>query len=169
MNDLTTHDPPSQRTNRLHITEAEADALLDFLQPRLGHSVSEVVRNLYVRLHTTQRQPTQEGLMTYIPQEHDDGVFHAPPQQVRPFPDRQPRRGLVVRRVDITGISGTGVIAEICVFSDGFTIFRWLGGPPQNQPKFEVYDNHGIEPFLQISGHNGNTEIIWIDELAPQQ
>lgn len=164
----TTHAPPDWRANNLCITETEADELLDYLDLRLGHSVSEVVRNLYLRLRTARRQPTQEGSMTYIPKQHDDGVFH-PPQSVRPIPDRQPSRGMVVRKVDVTGISGLGHIVEYCVFSDGATAWRWLGGPPQNQPKWEFYDNPGVAPFLQISGHNGNTELVWIDEPPPEQ
>lgn len=97
-------------------------------------------------------------------------VTYAPMQPVREAPARQPRRGLVVRKRDVTGISGLGVIAEFCIFSDDAVAWRWLGGSPQNQPKWEIYDNKGVAPFLQISGHNGNTEIVWLDaEHAVQQ
>lgn len=169
MNDPSTSTAPTdRRPDNLCITAAEADELLDYLDLRLGHSVSEVVRNLYLRLRAARRQPTQEGPMSsYIPENNED-VFHAPPQRVRPIPTRQPSRGMVIRKVDVTGVSGAGHIAEFCVFSDGGTAWRWLGGPPQDQPKWEFYDNPGVAPFLQISGHNGNTEIVWIDE-APQQ
>ena len=94
----------------------------------------------------------------------DDDIEFAPVQQTRPWPQGEPRRGRIVRKHDVTGISGVGVIAEFCVFSDQFTVIRWLGGPPQHQPKHEIYDNPGIDPFLQISGHNGNTVVVWLDD-----
>jgi hypothetical protein len=161
--------PPGQRTITLSFTEGQADDIMADLP--LGHSVSEATRDLYVRLREALKQPAQEEPMSYIPENHDDGVIHAPPQPVRPIPERQPSRGTALRKVDITGISGLGHIVEFCVFSDGATAIRWLGGPPRNQPKFEFYDNPGIAPFQQISGHNGNTEIVWIDDEppAPQQ
>lgn len=158
---------PAPRTITLTFTEGQADAIMDGLP--LGHSVNEAIRDLFIRLREARRQPAQEGPMSYIPEDHDDGVFHAPPQPVRPIPQQQPSRGLIMRKADPTGISGVGCIAQFCVFSDGGTAIRWLGGPPQDEPKFEVYDRPGIGPFVKISGHNGNTEIVWIDEPAPQQ
>jgi hypothetical protein len=152
--------PPARRKIWLDFAEGEADDILVDLP--LGHSVSEATRNLYLRLREARRTPPQ-GEDVPEPPEHPD-IFYAPPQPVRPSPARLPVRGIVVRKVDVTGISGLGHIAEFCIFSDGATAIRWLGGPPQNQPKTEQYDNPGIEPFVQISGHNGNAEIIWIDD-----
>jgi hypothetical protein len=153
---------PEQHLVDVSFTVGEADELLADLP--LGHSVSQTTRNLYVKLRDALRQPFQGGSLPQIPDTGDADIRFAPPQPVRPAPTRQPRRGYVIRKVDVTGISGLGHIAEICVFSDNFTVIRWLGGPPQNQPKHEVYDNKGPDPFIQISGHNGNTEIVWLDE-----
>lgn len=147
----------------LIFTRGQAADIMDDLP--LGHSVSAATRNLYLKLREKLRRP-QGGPVPDIPTANradDDGTFYAPPQVVRPMPARQPARGAVIRKRDGTGISGLGHIAEFCVFSDGATAIRWLGGPPQNQPKFEFYDNPGIRPFIQISGHNGNTEVVWID------
>jgi hypothetical protein len=150
-----------QRDHYIHVPAGQIDDILDDLPG--GHSVSEATRNLYRRLIEARRgSPPQNDVLPLVLD--DDGqVMHAPMQAVRHAPEHHPRRGLIVRKRDVTGISGVGVIAEFCVFSDGATAIRWLGGPPQHQPKFEFYDNPGIEPFIQISGHNGNTEIVWID------
>lgn len=102
--------------------------------------------------------------MTPTYDNYDDGVIHAPPQPVRPSPERMPCRVLAIRQRDVTGVSGVGHIAELFVASDGATAIRWLGGPPQDQPKWEFYDKPGTAPFEQISGHNGNTELVWIDD-----
>lgn len=162
----TTQAPHSRRKIVVEFTEGQADDVLNDLP--LGHSVSDATRNLYLQLRDELRQP-QEGSMSHTPLSHDDGVLYMPPQQVRPIPPRDPSRGTILRKVDVTGISGLGHIAEFCIFSDGACAIRWLGGEPQNQPKWEFYDNPGIEPFIQISGHSGNTEIVWLDEPAPQQ
>jgi hypothetical protein len=162
----TTRALSDQRTISLQFTEADAEGILDFLELRLGHNVGEAPRDLYRRLHQELRNLPQGEPMRYIPGvNYDDGVMTVPPQPVRPIPDRMPRVGIVQRTVDVTGISGVGHIAEVCEFSDGKGVIRWLGGPPQNEPKLEFYDNLGIEPFLKISGHNGNTKVIWLDEI----
>lgn len=165
MSDPTT----TQRTITLDFTEGEADGILADLP--LGHSVSQATRDLYVKLRAARRQLPQETVVphTAVPVDPDEDVMYAPPQTVRPAPERDPSRGVIIRKVDVTGISGLGHIVEFCVFSDGACALRWLGGEPQNQPKWEFYDNPGIEPFIQISGHNGNTEVVWIDPPAQQQ
>jgi hypothetical protein len=169
--------PPSTTTDAdvllVPVTRGEALELMEDLP--LGHSVSESTRSLYTRLREWLRSPAPlpdaPADLPTVPLQRDgeQDIHYAVPQVVRPAPEQEPVRGAVVRKVDITGISGLGHIAEFCVFSDGATAIRWLGGPPQNQPKFEFYDNPGIEPFMQISGHSGNTEVVWIDPPAPQQ
>lgn len=151
------HPPSDQRTIYLIVSQREASDIMEDLP--LGHSVSEATRNLYLSLRDSQQSPQQGG---HVPHGYD--VDYAPIQPIRPWPSTLPRRGRVVRKHDVTGISGLGVIAEFCLFSDGAVSWRWLGGPPQNQPKWEFYDNPGVAPFVQISGHHGNTEIVWIDD-----
>jgi hypothetical protein len=152
---------PDRARIHLDLSAREASDIMDDLP--LGHSVTNATRNLYIYLREELRSQTQGEPMAKPSDCDDDGVIYAPPQVVRPMPSRQPARGAVTRKVDVSGVSGLGHIVEFCVFSDGATAIRWLGGPPQNQPKFEFYDNPGIQPFIQISGHNGNTEVIWID------
>lgn len=82
---------------------------------------------------------------------------------------RGPRRFVANRRTDVTGISGTGTVAEGVVFSDGWGVSHWLDRPPMNEPKTEVwhkpwYRRRGTDPFTKISGHGGATVVEWLDE-----
>lgn len=67
------------------------------------------------------------------------------------------RRFLLHRRVDISGVSGTGFVAEGIEFSDGRVVLHWLTGG----------DGLAIYPSLaeaqRIHGHNGATAFEWID------
>lgn len=67
------------------------------------------------------------------------------------------RRFHLYRSVDITGVSGTGVIAEGIEFSDGCVVLRWLSKTPSVIVYMDVAD------MLIVHGHNGNTTIQWID------
>jgi len=155
--------PPDPRTINLGtITVGEASELLESLP--LGHTASDAAKNLYRRVHAQLHSPLQGEPMPQQTGFDEDDVLRAPPALVRDAPSRLPRCAQIVRKVDVTGISGLGVIGELCEFSDGFTVIRWLGGPPQNQPKIEVYDNRGTAPFEQISGHGGNTVVAWLGE-----
>jgi hypothetical protein len=62
------------------------------------------------------------------------------------------------RKEDISGISGTGIVAEGVIFTDGVAVLRWLtaGGSTA------VYDS--IESVERIHGHNGNTEVVYKNE-----
>lgn len=167
-NPFTAQAPCEQGTFTLDFTAGAADDILADLP--LGHSVSQATRDLYVNLRAARRQLRQEvPVLRAVSADSGEEIQYTPPQTVRPAPEHEPSRGVIIRKVDVTGISGLGHIVEFCVFSDGACALRWLGGPPQNQPKWEFYDNPGIEPFIQISGHNGNTEVVWIDPPAPQQ
>lgn len=63
----------------------------------------------------------------------------------------------LVRDVDETGVSGTGVVAEGVEFSDGTVALRWLG----KWPTSVVFHERGIEAVIHVHGHNGNTRIDW--------
>ena len=69
------------------------------------------------------------------------------------------------RHVDRSGISGTGVVAEGVIFSDGVCALRWL----TKDPSTAVYSD--IETLERIHGHNGDTDIIMrktpIEDLVP--
>lgn len=67
------------------------------------------------------------------------------------------RRFQLVRDVDATGISGTGVVAEGVQFSDGTVAMRWLTERTSTAIYRDAYD------VDQIHGHNGSTRIVWVD------
>lgn len=70
------------------------------------------------------------------------------------------RRFKLLRREDVTGVSGTGIVAEGVEFSDGSCVVRWLS----NHPTTVTHDS--IESVEAIHGHGGATEIKWVDAAA---
>lgn len=64
----------------------------------------------------------------------------------------------LVRRVDVSGVSGTGRVCEGVVFHDGQTVLSWFG----QHHSVAVYPN--IEDVIAIHGHDGCTTIEWTDE-----
>ncbi|MEU4396269.1 hypothetical protein [Kribbella sp. NPDC023855] len=69
-----------------------------------------------------------------------------------------PRRFHLLRHVDVSGVSGTGVVAEGVEWSDGTVTLHWGG----RFPTTTVWQD-GIDALLTIHGHNGATTIRWID------
>lgn len=61
------------------------------------------------------------------------------------------------RLEDVSGISGSGIIAEGCVFSNGKAIVSWLG----KRASIVVWDS--LDDCLYINGHGGKTVVEWID------
>lgn len=68
------------------------------------------------------------------------------------------RRFVLARDVDVTGISGVGVVAEGVQFSDGRVAIRWIVGEHRSTV---VWDS--IEAPEAIHGHGGATRIEWVD------
>jgi hypothetical protein len=60
------------------------------------------------------------------------------------------------RHEDVTGTSGTGVVAEGVQFSDGAVAIRWRSDTPSTIH----YDS--IDDVQQVHGHNGRTEVRWV-------
>lgn len=68
------------------------------------------------------------------------------------------RRFQLHRNLDISGISGTGLVAEGVEFSDGRVAVHWLGDMPTTTAHDEM---SWVE---KIHGHQGATEIRFLDE-----
>lgn len=68
------------------------------------------------------------------------------------------RRFELQRDVDVSGVSGTGVVAEGVVFSDGAAAVRWIAGEHRSTV---VWDD--VESVEAIHGHGGATRIVWQD------
>ena len=62
---------------------------------------------------------------------------------------------ILERKEDETGISGTGVIAEGIVWSDGTVAYRWL----TNTPTTVIIDN--VENVETLHGHDGKTKLVY--------
>jgi hypothetical protein len=59
------------------------------------------------------------------------------------------------REKDVSGVSGTGSVAEGVQFTDGVVVLRWNG----EHASTVVW--HSIEDALAIHGHGGLTRVVW--------
>ncbi|WP_260606815.1 hypothetical protein [Streptomyces sp. WAC08241] len=69
----------------------------------------------------------------------------------------EPRRFHLQRTVDITGVSGTGRVADGVLWPDGTASVRWRG----ERPSTVHWDD--IAHAEAVHGHGGATEIVWDD------
>jgi hypothetical protein len=69
-----------------------------------------------------------------------------------------PRCFQLVRHIDVSGVSGTGVVAEGVEWTDGTVALHWGG----RYPTTTVWPD-GIDALLTIHGHSGATTIHWLD------
>lgn len=67
------------------------------------------------------------------------------------------RRFIIRRNVDVTGVSGVGVVAEGVEFGDGTVAIRWLG----DRPSSVIWAN--IVDAMTVHGHDGRTKLMWLD------
>lgn len=81
---------------------------------------------------------------------------------------KDPRRFRLVRHEDNTGTSGTGVVAVGVEYPDGAVHMQWdnIGNDDldttENGCAFKPAPN-GIDATREIHGHEGRTEIEYID------
>lgn len=68
------------------------------------------------------------------------------------------RRFYLVRDQDVSGISGTGVVAEGVIFTSGKCAMHWL----TKYSSLAVYDS--IEDLQAIHGHEGKTRVVFETE-----
>lgn len=73
------------------------------------------------------------------------------------------KRFVLQRDRDDTGMSGTGIVAEGAVLSDGRAVVRWLGA----NSSIVLWDN--LTELLNVHGHNGHTRLRWLDTHRPTQ
>ena len=67
------------------------------------------------------------------------------------------RRFVFNRAKDVSGTSGTGIVAEGIEFSDGECIIRWLS-PMSSKTTF-----FNAKAMEAIHGHSGATTVEWLD------
>lgn len=73
------------------------------------------------------------------------------------MPNTTMKRFILKRSQDVSGVSGTGIVAEGIKFSGGQCVLHWLSF----HSSIAIYDN--IESLEEIHGHEGSTEVIWLD------
>jgi D-hexose-6-phosphate mutarotase len=66
-----------------------------------------------------------------------------------------PRVFVLYRRIDETGVSGTGIVAHGVQWTDGTVAVRWLG----ENPSTVIWDN--IDKAMAVHGHDGKTVVVW--------
>ncbi|GAB3943590.1 hypothetical protein GCM10029976_066430 [Kribbella albertanoniae] len=71
-----------------------------------------------------------------------------------------PRVFVLDRHRDLSGVSGTGVVAEGVEWSDGSVALRWSGENPTTVA-FET----GMVGVEAVHGHGGATEVRFLDEM----
>lgn len=64
----------------------------------------------------------------------------------------------LLRDEDESGVSGTGIVAEGVMFSDGKCVLSWLS----EMSSKNVYDS--IHHVRSIHGHGGKTTVEWITD-----
>ena len=70
------------------------------------------------------------------------------------------RRFFVQRNKDASGVSGTGKVAEGCLYDTGWVGLVWLG----DHVTLSFYPS--IDEVTAIHGHSGSTTIVWIDDRS---
>lgn len=60
----------------------------------------------------------------------------------------------LLRRADVSGVSGVGIVAQGVEFDNGRVALTWLIQPTS----VSVYDS--LRAVIQIHGHGGRTEIV---------
>lgn len=73
-----------------------------------------------------------------------------------------PRPFVLVRHTDVSGVSGTGVVAQGVEFADGTVALRWLS----DWPTSVVFHDRGMDAVRAVHGHSGATEIRYTDQEA---
>lgn len=62
-----------------------------------------------------------------------------------------------MRHIDISGVSGPGRVADGVQFEDGQVVVSWKG----KHHCVSIWPL--IEDVVAIHGHEGSTEVVWID------
>jgi hypothetical protein len=80
--------------------------------------------------------------------------------QYRPVPPGTPRPFALYRITDVSGVSGEGIVAFGVEFANGRAALQFhVDGKPSN---IAVWDS--VTDLLEVHGHDGATEIVWLAE-----
>ena len=100
----------------------------------------------------------RDAIMNDLPPALREGV------QKRLAKDESPpkiRKFHLNRKVDESGVSGTGIVAVGVVLPSGRAIMEWVSKRTKAN-SLGVYDN--MEDLEEVHGHDGATEIVYDEE-----
>ena len=72
------------------------------------------------------------------------------------FAKRRMKRFVLVRLEDLSGVSGTGEVAEGVVFGSGMAALHWLREP------YSIGIYQDVDDIIRIHGHEGRTQLQFI-------
>jgi hypothetical protein len=75
---------------------------------------------------------------------------------------RTPKRFILYRRQDATGVSGAGVVATGVVWPDGHAALRWKADDHEAASSTSVWSS--VSDMMRVHGHSGLSEIIYLDD-----
>lgn len=135
------------------VTRAEHHRRMDsVMEPHLGYcrECRQTWPCLYEQGRADERAKAASKRLVQV-------IFHAPDDGAKPF--------VLQRITDVSGVSGTGVVAHGVEFPDGTVALRWVGGNPTSV----VFHDNGMASVEAIHGHGGNTRIVWTyEDLGPR-
>jgi hypothetical protein len=70
---------------------------------------------------------------------------------------RTGRRFVLERDEDVTGVSGTGIVADGIRWPDGQAALHWRG----EYCSTVVWD--AVANMVRVHGHGGATRVVWVD------
>jgi len=68
------------------------------------------------------------------------------------------RTFLLIRNIDETGVSGTGIVAHGVILKRGRVVMEWL------RPPCSIGMFGSMQEMIQIHGHGGKTKVRFIGE-----
>lgn len=68
------------------------------------------------------------------------------------------KRFQILRNTDVSGVSGTGLVAEGVAFEPNGVVLHWLTATPS----LEIWGS--VEQMIKVHGHEGATVIEWLDQ-----
>lgn len=68
------------------------------------------------------------------------------------------RRFYLYRREDVSGVSGTGIVADGIMWPDGTASLKWRGDDTSVVFWFTLFS------LVKVHGHDGKTAVLWLDE-----
>lgn len=71
---------------------------------------------------------------------------------------KKPRLLHLERDIDISGVSGIGIVASGVEFSDGRIVLNW------NTVVSSITIYNSVEDLIAISGHDGATRVVFDDD-----